>query len=82
MLSNAQHNYSRSVYGIIDFVGDMGGVFDLILLFLGIVLLRVSLFSYNIDIFEKIYYVKSKDPALFVNKQPVSSSQGNSEEDY
>lgn len=46
----------------------MGGVFDLILLFLGIVFLRVSLFSYNIDIFEKIYYVKSKDSDLFVNK--------------
>jgi len=49
----------RSVYGLLDLIGDLGGVSDLIIKFLGIFMLPISNFSFVFKALENLYLVKS-----------------------
>lgn len=43
--------HSKEIYNIIDFIGDMGGILDLIVNVFGCLFFPITLFSYRLSIF-------------------------------
>ena len=67
-LDDSEVTLTREVYNFFDFLGDIGGIFDLLVMVMGIFMFRISEFSYNLKVFEKIYLVRTKDPNLVGKK--------------
>ena len=56
-----QTAHQREVYSFLDFVSDIGGVFDLIILAVGFFFKRISEFSFKLKFIQKMYRIKKKD---------------------
>jgi hypothetical protein len=57
-LDTIQLIHSREIYSTLDFISDIGGVFDLFLLLLNVIFLRVSDFSYRLEVINKLYKIR------------------------
>ena len=55
----------RTSYNLFDLVGDLGGVFELLLTTGGVFLMHVSQHSFTLSAIKKLYLVKSTDSQLF-----------------
>ena len=60
-LDSIQIAHEREIYSSLDFISDIGGVFDLFLLILNAFFLRVSDFSYRLDVISKLYKISKQD---------------------
>jgi len=55
----------RTSYNLFDLVGDLGGVFELLITTGGVFLMHVSQHSFTLSAIKKLYLVKSTDSQLF-----------------
>ena len=63
-LHGTEVTHTREVYNGLDYLGDIAGIFELFKLLVGALLFKISLFSYNLKAFEKLYLVSTLDPSL------------------
>jgi len=68
-LGNYAKSYSRQAYNFVDFVGDLGGVFEIFLGLAGLICLPISHFDFNLKMASEFYKVKTKDESLFNKDQ-------------
>ena len=59
--------HERSIYTLMDLIGDLGGVNDLIVLFVSIFMGSISQISFLTKIMGKLYLVKSVENNIFSN---------------
>ena len=61
-----QVSHKRRIYAVLDLMGDLGGVLELILLVLGLLLLPISEHSFYIETIKTLFFARTKDPDLFI----------------
>ena len=59
-MDNIKTTYQRDIYDIIDLFASLGGIHDIFISVLGILIFPISKFSYHMKVFEKLYLVKTK----------------------
>ena len=64
-ISDQQVVHERKVYGILDLLGEMGGVLDILVSILGIFLFLITEYSFILKALEKLYLAKTSDRLLF-----------------
>jgi hypothetical protein len=57
------------VYNILELMGDIGGVLEIIVLFFGIFLNPISKFSFDLTAITYLYLVRTSEQGLFDNKK-------------
>lgn len=65
-LKNEQVKHTRAVYGLIDLLGDLGGVTEVIMLVFGFFLFPVSEHNFTIQATKKLFYASTSDNNLFL----------------
>jgi hypothetical protein len=60
--------HGRQVYGILDVLGDFGGLNSVLLMIGAGLVSSLSEFQFNIDAIQKLYLARTKDDKLFKNK--------------
>jgi len=60
------------VYGILDLIGDLGGVTELILLVLGSIFLPISRHSFYLSVIKTLYMANTSESDLFADSKLVS----------
>ena len=58
--------HSRSVYTLLDLLGDYGGLQEMFFLILGFFIAPFSEHSFVLNAIKKLYLVKTEDPTLFL----------------
>ena len=53
------------MYTFLDFIGDIGGVIDILIASFGYIFYKLSQFSFNLKFFEKLFLARSKQNKLF-----------------
>ena len=64
-------SYERSVYGILDLIGELGGVYELFFISLGWFLNPWSNVTFYLKAVEKLYYVRTKKLSLFKQSHEI-----------
>ena len=54
--------YTREVYNIWDLIGDIAGIYELIVSFFGIVLYSVAKHRFVLSAISNMYFINTKDP--------------------
>ena len=57
--------HRRRVYSIFDFLGDLGGVIEIILLVFGMFLLPIAKHSFILKATKKLYLARTKEESIF-----------------
>lgn len=57
-------NHTRSVFGFLDLLGELGGVMEIIVIVFSYAMSSMSEFSFNIKAIEKLFLVRTKDETL------------------
>ena len=52
--------HKRVAYGIIDLLGDLGGVLEVIVAVLGVMILPISKYSFELKVLENMFIVHTK----------------------
>ena len=66
-VSNLQKTHSRTVYGFIDLLGDLGGVLEVIMVVMGAILYPIAEHHYTLQAAKRIFMARTSDPKLFKN---------------
>ena len=59
--------YTREVYTILDVLGDLGGIVEVIMIIFGFFLFPISEHSFYLKAARMLYYARTKDSNLFTN---------------
>ena len=62
---NTIGNFQRASYDILDLIGDLGGVLEMMIMFFGLIFFSVSYHSFNLSAFKKLFLVKTHDNETF-----------------
>lgn len=57
--------YERTAYGLLDLLGDLGGVTEIILIIFGFFLFPISEHSFYVSVARSFFIAKTKDESLF-----------------
>ena len=58
-------HHKRRVYNFIDFMGDIGGLLEIAMIFFGFFLYPISYHSFIIKAAKKMFFARSSDRTLF-----------------
>ena len=64
----------RQAYSLLDVLGDIAGMFELISAVLGLVLYKVSEHSFQLKALNRLFLVSTEDAALFRSEKAPSSA--------
>ena len=64
MFSETEVKQVREVYNALDLLGDIGGISEILALFIGIFVFPISEISYNLSALNKLYLVNTKSPGI------------------
>ena len=59
--------HTREAYDVTDLIGDLGGVLEVMISFIGIFLFPISRHSFSLKILEKLFLARSNDKKIFSN---------------
>jgi hypothetical protein len=65
VLSTNSVHYQRKVYNIYSLLADIGGVMEIIIFLVGIVIIPISKFSFDLTAIKQLYLVRTADTTLF-----------------
>jgi hypothetical protein len=65
-LNPKENLHTREVYNIIDLIGNLGGVFEIIVKVLGLFFLPISSHSFVMKALEKLFLARTLDTSMFV----------------
>ena len=51
-----------------DVIGDIGGVYEVLIQFFGFFLFRISLHSFKLNVIKHLFFVQTKDEDIFKSK--------------
>ena len=68
--TNTQH--TRQFYNMMDLIGDLGGVMDIIIMLFGLVLYPYASYSYNLEMQRCLYKARTNDNKMF---KPVKEQE-------
>ena len=57
--------HTRQVYNVIDFIGDLGGVLEILVMIFGIVLYPLSEFQFNLKAINLLFMARTSDKFIF-----------------
>ena len=57
--------HSRNAYSLMELLGDIAGLFELIQTISGVLIFRISKISFYISAMKKLFWVKCVDPNIF-----------------
>lgn len=60
MLSTKMYIHTREYYNLLDMLGDLGGIVEIIITFIGLFVLPVSEFGYHLKVIQKLFVINSK----------------------
>lgn len=66
--------HTREAYGILNLIGDLGGVLDLFILFIGLFLYPVAEHSFNIKAINKLLSAHSKNLKDYISFGTISKN--------
>ena len=75
MLENTYFEHTRKSYGIINILGDLGGVFEILVMIFGLFICRIGEFSFYLEAIKKLYLAKTADAGFFRNQKMKSSKK-------
>jgi hypothetical protein len=58
-------NHQREVYNLLDLIGDLGGVLEVIIAFFGLFIYPISEFSFFLTALERLFLARTVDKTLF-----------------
>ena len=58
-------SHERTVYGILDLLGDLGGVTEVFMIFFSFLLMPISYHSFTMKAMKKLYIARTRDEDLF-----------------
>jgi len=61
--------HGRRIYSLLDLLGDLGGVTEVIMICFGFMLYPISEHSFYLKAFKKLFLVKTSDENLFITKK-------------
>ena len=61
--------HNRAVYGLIDILGDLGGVLEVIMVIMGGLLMPISEHHFTLQAAKRMYMAKTADSKLFQNQK-------------
>ena len=67
-MDNQGINHQRKIYNLLDLLGDLGGVTEVIMICFGIFIYPISEHSFVIKALKKVYMAKTNDRDLFEDK--------------
>ena len=62
---NVEVGHERVIYSLLDLLGDLGGVTEIVTLIFGIFIYPISNHSYHIAAIKRMFLAKTKDANLF-----------------
>ena len=65
----------RQVYGLLDILGDLGGVLEVIMVVMGALLMPIAEHHFTLQAAKRIFMAKTTDPKLFLNKKYGNCNQ-------
>ena len=68
-------NHNRSIYNLLDLLGDLGGVTEVIMAVLGIFLFPISEHSFIIKAAKIVFLAKTKDENMFKHKEKYQTKE-------
>jgi hypothetical protein len=71
-LDNKSTVHKREIYNFLDLLGDLGGIRDIIVASIGILLFPYSEYSYNLKVLSKMYLAETIDESLLIQKETDS----------
>ena len=63
-LSESGIQYTREVYNIWDLIGDIAGIYELMVAFFGLILYSVAKNNFVVSAISKLFLINTKDPDL------------------
>lgn len=76
-LNTVIKTHSRTVYGVIDLLGDLGGVLEVIMVFTGAIFLPLSEHHFILQAAKRMFIARTKDPTIFQDKSKGRCNTGN-----
>ena len=64
-LDKNRMEHTREAYDVTDLIGDLGGVLEVMISFIGIFLFSISRHSFSLKILEKLFLARSNDKKIF-----------------
>ena len=62
--------HERVIYSVLDLLGDLGGVIEIIILAFGIFIFPISRHSFYTAALKRMFMARTKDPKLFKKDSP------------
>ena len=63
-LQSAGASHSRTIYGLLAFIGDLGGVTEVVMLMFGFFLYPISEFEFYIEAMSQLFMARTSDDTL------------------
>ena len=67
MLNNEDYENYRDVYSLVDCLGDLGGLIEIILVMAATLIQPMSYHSYILNVIKRVFVAKTKSSDMFVN---------------
>jgi len=64
------YTHNRKIYGVIDLLGDLGGVTEVIMIVFGVFLFPVSEFSFVMKAAKRLFLARTRENEFFMNPDP------------
>ena len=74
MIDESKISHSREVYNLMDLIGDLGGVLEVIIFLFGFFLFPASEFSFVIKALQKLYLARTSQSGLFKNDKMLKKN--------
>ena len=79
MLAPYRVDHSREAYNLLDFIGDLGGVYEIIFQLFAIFISPITKYSFILRALQRLYIVKTKRKNLFKKASFEKKHNGKSE---
>ena len=70
--------YSREVYNILDLLGDLGGVLEIMLILFSFAFTPISEYGYYLKLAKHMFFARVKDPLTLKQKKDQNSETNSS----
>ena len=75
MQDNTVIGHERFVYALMDLMGDLGGVMEVLIFIGGLILVPYSEFSFNLALIESLYKVKTDTSKWISNREKIEEDE-------
>jgi hypothetical protein len=74
-LGTSKNQHQRELYNLLDFIGDLGGVFEILVSFFSFFIMPISEHSFILKALSKLFLARTSDAKLFVKRSFLKPNQ-------